>query len=234
MSDNAVAETIARHVAGSEEAFVGLMNDWATAHDLRDTHFSNPHGMDEAMQFSSAHDLAIIGRHILENPILSTIVSTKEQWAASRLLENTNELLGTYPGANGVKTGTTDAAGQCLVASARRGEGWALAVVLGSLDRYADARALLDHYFAGYYRTILRLDASPLARIRDADGEWCPLIARDEVPVLLTRWQARYLCSFLRVETEDVSPGSEVPVGRVSYDLFGQTIAEVPVYAGVY
>ena len=235
VSDNAVAVTIARHVAGSEKTFVDLMNQWVAEHGLRDTHFSNAHGFDETMHFSSAYDLAIIGRQMVRNRILTSIVATKEQWAASRLLENSNELLGTYAGANGVKTGTTDAAGQCLVASARRdGEGWVVAVVLGSQDRYADARALLDYYFAGFFQTSLGLEPSPLARIQVEGGEWHSLAVRDDAQVLLTRWQAGYLRSFLWIDKAKLSPGLGEAVGRVSYDLFGQTVAELPVYIGGY
>ncbi|MCG2768759.1 MAG: D-alanyl-D-alanine carboxypeptidase [Anaerolineae bacterium] len=234
VSDNAVAVTIARHVAGSEKTFVGLMNQWVTEHGLQDTHFSNPQGFDETMHFSSAYDLAIIGRQLIQSRILTSIVATKEQWAASRLLENTNELLGTYAGANGVKTGTTDAAGQCLVASAKRDGGWVVAVVLGSQDRYADARALLDYYFTGYFQTSLSLEPSPLARIQIEGGEWRPLVVRDDAQVLLTRWQVGYLRSFLWIDTANLSPGLGEAVGRVTYDLFGQTVAELPVYIGGY
>lgn len=234
VSDNAVAEIVARHVAGSKSAFVDLMNGWIGEHGLVDTHFANPHGMDEAAHFSSAYDLAIIGCHVVQNRTLSSIVATEEQWAASRLLKNTNELLGAYAGADGVKTGTTDAAGQCLVASASRDEGWALVVVLGSQDRYTDARTLLDHYFAGYVQASLGLEPSPLSRIRDGEGEWHPLVVRNTIPVLLTRWQARYLDSFLRVEEGGVSQDSDEPVGQISFDLFGQIIAELPLYVGEY
>jgi len=234
VSDNAVAEIIARHVAGSQTAFVALMNQWVADHGLKDTHFSDPHGIDAPDHFSSAYDLAVIAGELLRDPLLSAIVATKEQWAASRLLENTNELLGTYPGANGVKTGTTDAAGQCLVASVRRANGWALVVVLGSSDRYGDARTLCDYYFANYVRTVLGLEPSPFARIKDSEGQWRPLLVQDEVPVLLARWQEPYLRSFLRLEAENVARGFGGPVGRVSFSLLGRTISELPVYVGAY
>jgi len=234
VSDNAVAEIIARHVAGSRESFMVAMNSWVAGIGLSDTHFCNPHGLDEANHYSSAHDLAAIGLRLLENPLLAEIVSTREQWAASRLLESTNELLGSYPGTTGVKTGTTDAAGQCLVASARRGESWALAVVLGSRDRYGDARALLDHYFGGYQQVSLGLEPSPLARIRDSEGVWRPLVTRDSARVLMARWQAAYLRSFLRIEVEDITGASDEPVGRMWYLLFDRTVAEFPLYVGAY
>ena len=234
VSDNAVAEIVARHVAGSRESFVTGMNSWVAGAGLNDTHFCNPHGLDETGHYSSAHDLAVIGRRLLESPVLSEIVGTREQWAASRLLESTNELLGSYPGATGVKTGTTDAAGQCLVASASRGESWALAVVLGSQDRYGDAQTLLDHYFEGYQQVSLGLEPSSLARVRDSEGVWHPLVTKDTARVLMARWQATYLRSFLRVEVEEVTGTPDEPVGRMWYLLLDRTVAEYPLYLGVY
>jgi D-alanyl-D-alanine carboxypeptidase (penicillin-binding protein 5/6) len=234
VSDNAAAEIIARHVAGSRESFMVAMNSWLAENGLSDTHFGNPHGLDEANHYSSAQDLVTIGLRLLESPVLAEIVSTREQWAASRLLESTNELLGSYPGASGIKTGTTDAAGQCLVASAERGESWALAVVLGSRDRYGDAKALLDYYFGGYRQVSLGLEPSPLARIRDSEGVWRPLVTRDTVRVLMARWQSAYLCSFLHIEVEEVAGTSDEPVGRMWYLLFDRKVAEFPIYVGDY
>jgi len=232
VSDNAVAEIIARHVGGSYEGFVSEMNTWVQDRGLDDTHFENPHGLDQVNHYSTAHDLAIIARHVMESPYLSEVVGTSEQWAASRLLESTNQLLSTYPGANGVKTGTTDAAGQCLVASARRGQSWALVVVLGSQDRYADASALLDHYFATCDQASLGLTRSPLTRVRDAQGDWRRLEVRETARVLVTRWQVDYLRSFLHVESNGLGATPGEPVGRVSYYLLGRAVAELPVYLG--
>ena len=109
-----------------------------------------------------------------------------------------------------------------------------MVVVLGSQDRYADARALLDYYFNGYFQTSLGLDPSPLARIQVEGGEWHPLAVRGDAQVLLTRWQAGYLRSFIWIDTSKLTPGLREAVGRVSYDLFGQSVAELPVYIEGY
>ena len=83
-------------------------------------------------------------------PLLARIVATPTAEIAGRKLTNTNQLLGAYGGADGVKTGTTDAAGECLVASVTRDDHRLLVIVLGSTDRYADARTLLDYSTAGW------------------------------------------------------------------------------------
>ena len=228
-SDNAAASAIARHVAGSESAFVELMNEWVAEMGLQDTHFMNPHGMDQVSHFSSAYDLAQIARRILAHPILSQIVATRERWAASRLLTNTNELLGRYPGTIGVKTGTTDAAGECLAASVRHGDDYLVSVVLGSTDRYADTRSLLDHYFERFSQVRLRLERDALARLADAEGNQVRLQADTEGNLLLPRWQVGMLRTYRSIPDGDavLRPGSQV--GSLVFYLCKDPIAELPL-----
>jgi D-alanyl-D-alanine carboxypeptidase (penicillin-binding protein 5/6) len=149
-SGNDAAVAIARHVAGDEATFVDLMNAKLAVLGLRDSHFTNPHGLDEPNLYASAYDLAQLARYGLANPEFAAIVSTKT-WHARSLdidVENGNTLLWTYPGATGVKMGWTESAGETLVASAERDGRRVIVAVLGSLDRNADATALLDWGFA--------------------------------------------------------------------------------------
>ncbi len=149
-SGNDAAIEIAEQVAGGEEAFAGLMNARVEASGLNDTHFMNPHGLDEPGHFTSAYDIAMLGAELLRNPDLAFIVGTRSYqpaWNGPRIT-NLNLLLGQYPGALGVKTGYTDQARHTIVAAAER-EGRRFVVsVLGSEDIYADATALLDWAFA--------------------------------------------------------------------------------------
>ncbi len=167
-SGNDAAVTIADHVGrkhlgappdGGVNAFIQAMNDRAGELGLTNTRFKTPHGFDMPGQYSTAEDLAILGREVLKHPLLADIVATRRYKARGFVgvrndlapvyhpLETTNELLGTYRGANGIKTGTTAAAGENLVASAARGNSRLIAVVLGSTDRFSDARTLLDWGF---------------------------------------------------------------------------------------
>ncbi len=149
-SGNDAAVAIARHVAGSEAAFVALMNTKLAELGLRDSHFTNPHGLDDPGLYASAYDLAQLARYGLANPEFATIVGTKTWYARSvgMEVENGNALLWTYHGATGVKMGWTESAGETLVASAERDGRRVIVALLGSLDRNADGATLLDWGFA--------------------------------------------------------------------------------------
>jgi D-alanyl-D-alanine carboxypeptidase (penicillin-binding protein 5/6) len=149
-SGNDAAIAIADEVAGSAPAFVQLMNDKAAQLGLRNTHFVNPHGLDEPGLYTSAYDIALLGRALLEDPDLAQIVRAKRHqpgWDGPELWSG-NELLDLYPGAIGVKIGYTERAGQTIVAAAWRGSRTLIVSVLASWDRYGDAIALLDWAFA--------------------------------------------------------------------------------------
>jgi D-alanyl-D-alanine carboxypeptidase (penicillin-binding protein 5/6) len=228
-SDNVAASVIARHVTGSESTFVRLMNDWVAEMGLQDTHFANPHGMDQGNHYSSAYDLAQIARQVLTHPILADIVMTRERWAASRLMVNTNELLGQYPNLIGVKTGTTDAAGECLVAAVRNADDFLVSVVLGSRDRYADSRSLLDFYFERFSQVRLHLEQNALARRIDVEGNVVPLKTEFDGNLLLPRWQVNLLRTYRLIRTEETGeqPGNQT--GKLVFYLCGGAVAELPL-----
>jgi len=149
-SGNDAAVAIAQAVSGSVPAFVQLMNAKAAALGLDNTHFTNPHGLDETGHYSSARDMAALGRALLAQPELVAVVRTKRYqpaWDGPEVW-NGNELLETYPGMIGVKIGYTERAGQTYVAAAERGGRRVIVSVLSSWDRYGDATALLDWAFA--------------------------------------------------------------------------------------
>ena len=152
VSGNDAALAVARGVAGSESAFVARMNGKAAELGMWDTRFDNPHGMDAPNHYSSAYDLALLGRYAMRNPTFARIAATKEAAAYGRqvyYLHNINRILTEYPGADGIKTGYTDNALQALVASARRQGRWLVVSLVRSHQRYADAIALFDHFFEG-------------------------------------------------------------------------------------
>jgi D-alanyl-D-alanine carboxypeptidase (penicillin-binding protein 5/6) len=149
-SGNDAAIAIAEHVSGSVPAFVELMNQKALSLGLRDTHFENPHGLDGPRIWSSAYDMAQLGRAYLADPDLAAIARTPSYqpgWEGPQLW-NGNAMLNTYPGSLGVKIGYTERAGETIVVAAERGERQLVVSVLGGWDRYGDATALLDWAFA--------------------------------------------------------------------------------------
>lgn len=146
VSGNDAAVQIAEEVGGTLPAFIQMMNDKVDELGLQDTHFANPHGLDENDHYTSAYDIALLGRELLNDPELAQIVHTKHytaDWDGEELW-NGNELLTLYPGVVGIKTGFTERAKQTLVAAADRGGRRLIVSVLGSNDRYADTIALLD------------------------------------------------------------------------------------------
>ncbi len=149
-SGNDAAVAIAEGVAGSVSAFVDLMNAKAEELGLENTHFANPHGLDEAGLYTSAFDAAMLGRALLREPELAAIVATKRYqpaWDGPELW-NGNALLDLYPEAVGVKIGYTEKAGQTIVAAADRDGRRLIVSVLGGWERYSDAIALFEWAFA--------------------------------------------------------------------------------------
>lgn len=152
-SGNDAAITIAEHIGGSVEGFVEMMNRKAGEIGAKDTSFRSPHGLDMTDHYSTAYDLARITKYALENPTFSKIVGTESAYVGMKMVHNTNELLGAYPGADGVKTGYTGQAGRCLVTSVTRNAWRIISVVLGSPTRSARARSsqtILDFAYDNY------------------------------------------------------------------------------------
>jgi D-alanyl-D-alanine carboxypeptidase (penicillin-binding protein 5/6) len=154
---------LAEHLGdGSVDRFVEKMNAKADSMGLKNTHFENPAGVDSPGNYSSARDLVKIARAAIEYPVFVHIVDTEEATISTqnRKIEvfNTNTLLYTYEPANGVKTGTSPAAGPCLVASATNGDESYIAVVLdaaGEGYRFEAARTALEYGFDEYERQAL-------------------------------------------------------------------------------
>ncbi|MCA9373643.1 D-alanyl-D-alanine carboxypeptidase [Candidatus Peregrinibacteria bacterium] len=166
-SANDAAVALAEHNAGSVEAFVEKMNKKATDLGLLSTRFTNPTGLDEDNpgddpehprgNYSSAYDLALLGRYAYGKSFVRRAVSKKELEVAStneaiqHKLTNTNELLGSYLKVLGLKTGTTDLAGECLITVIQNDQGNdILTVVLNSPSRFNETKLLADWTFRTY------------------------------------------------------------------------------------
>jgi D-alanyl-D-alanine carboxypeptidase (penicillin-binding protein 5/6) len=148
-SANDAADALAVHTAGSVTAFVRQMNHEARKLKLSDTHYSNPSGIIDAGNHSSAWDVADLSRQVLAVGSLRRLVSSKFYRPASGApYVNRNELLWTYSGAGGIKTGQTALAGNCLAASATRGGHTLIAVELGAGgSEFAAASRMLNWGF---------------------------------------------------------------------------------------
>lgn len=204
-SGNDAAFALAEHVGGDINGFVALMNAKAVELGLTHTAYTNPHGLDEPGHHTSAADLATLSTIAMADPRFADIVGMRrvDVTTGSRTVtfESSNKLLGTYEGATGVKTGWTNDAGYCVVASAERGAISLVAVVLGASsedDRFEQAARLLDWGFTHYRETQV------------ASAETTAAL----VPV--TDWLDRTV-------TAVVAEGAVVPV----FDLDGEVVSRV-------
>ncbi|HWQ73131.1 MAG TPA: D-alanyl-D-alanine carboxypeptidase family protein [Desulfitobacteriaceae bacterium] len=152
-SGNDACVAIAEHIAGSEQQFLKLMNKKALLLGAHNTHFENTNGLPNKEHYSSAYDLALMACYGLQLPTFASITRLKEtnihfmEPDSFMNVRNTNKLLWNYPLADGVKTGTTTAAGKCLVASATKEGRQLVATVLNAPDRFGDAKKLLEWGF---------------------------------------------------------------------------------------
>ncbi len=151
VSANDAARALARDVGGSEDAFVAMMNDAAGRLGMTGTHAVNPVGLDAAGQHSTARDIVLLGNVLMSDPTFRTTVARTSARLHGQVFPATNDLLGVYAGADGIKTGHTTQAGYCILASATRDGRTVIVAVLGAAtepDRDASATALLDWAFA--------------------------------------------------------------------------------------
>jgi D-alanyl-D-alanine carboxypeptidase len=129
------------------ERFVGAMNAYALSLGMYDTHFMNPHGLDQPGHYSSAYDLALSGWYYLQSQPLRQLGQYQSGTVEGHWIYNVNSFLTRYPGANGVKPGWTDAAGRCLVASATYKGRTVIAVVLDSPNVAGEIDSLMDYSY---------------------------------------------------------------------------------------
>ena len=155
-SGNDAATAIAENISGSVEAFAELMNDKAQTIDMKDSSFSNPHGLDDAEHYSTAYDMAMLTKYAMKNESFRKIVSTKRKNVElngvenSRFLTNHNKLLSMYDHCIGVKTGFTKSCGRCLVSAAENDGVMLIAVTLNAPDDWNDHIAMYENAFSNY------------------------------------------------------------------------------------
>ena len=164
-SANDAASAIAYEISGSIEAFAEKMNEKALQIGAVNTHFTNPHGLDDKSHYTTAKDLALIAAEALNNNKFLEIVSTekciiKNQDGEARLLINHNKLLNLYDGAIGIKTGFTKKSGRCLVGAAERNGIRLISVTINAPDDWNDHKKLFDFGFS-------TLKSIPLTQIKN-------------------------------------------------------------------
>lgn len=153
VSGNDAAVALACATAGSVEGFVGLMNEKAGQLGLKNTHFTNPHGLHDQGHYTSAYDLAVICAAAMQNDEFAGIVGSKEAHVTElhsrerRIIYNKNRFLSRFEGADGIKIGYTKNAGRCLCASASRGGKRYICVIINDPNWFSTAAYLLGDLF---------------------------------------------------------------------------------------
>lgn len=228
-NDGAVA--IAEHVAGSEPAYVAMMNQRADALGLEDTAFLDASGLsDDPAHHATPLDLALLGLEAMRHPDFAEWAGaaqlTVEPFGA---LENRNEMLFSYDGTTGVKTGFTSLAGQCLVASVERDGRTLYAVVLGSDDRVADTTALFDHGFTDYARPTPLRPGEPAATYRTALGDVTLSVAEDLARTVAVGADVQVATRLAPDVALPIEPGS--PLGEAVLLVDGEPATRVALQA---
>ena len=231
-SANDAAVDLAVGVAGSREAFVEQMNQHARQLGLRDTHYANPIGLDDARNYSSARDLARLAARLMQNRIFAAIVdkprAVLRSGAYTRVVHNRNLLIGRYRFVDGVKTGHTSHAGYILVGAAHGHGGKVISVVLGEPSesaRDADSLALLRYGIDQFHKVTAVRPNMPLAyaKVAHHSGMRIALVARRRSTYTLRRGQRLRLQVDAPAELSGPIPAGR-RVGWVRVVYLGRTV----------
>lgn len=225
-SANDAAVALAEHVGGSVPLFTLMMKKKAMALGAYNSNFKNPNGYFKPGQYSTAYDLALIARAAMHNPFFATTVRKNNgeiKWLNKEknlTLSNTNRLLGYYEGCNGIKTGTTSAAGGCLASSAVRGNAWLISVVLASSKRYADSSELLNYGFENFvYVHFKKGQVFEEIKVRGGGSHILRVVPDADVHMIVPRSEA------LNLETKiELKRDLRAPVRK------GQVLGSISVY----
>lgn len=237
-SGNDAAIALGEHVAGSEQAFAALMNQYAKRLGLKNTRFRNATGLSEEGHYSTARDLALLGRALIRDfPKAYSYNRIKEFTVGPITQTNRNRLLWRDPSVDGIKTGHHSKAGYCLMASAQRGDQRLISVVMGSTSdnqRTTDSQALLNWGFR-FFETHRLYDAGkPIATQPVWKGQADEVRLTVAQPLLVTVPRGRYreLKPMMDVPKTLVAPIRKgEAIGTVKVMLGGKVIAQRPLVA---
>jgi D-alanyl-D-alanine carboxypeptidase (penicillin-binding protein 5/6) len=241
-SANDCACAMAEHIAGSEEAFVSMMNSRAAELGMQDTHFVNCTGLDDSEEAkahrTSAHDIALMSRELLKNhPDIkkyTTIwMDTVRQGEFG--LSNTNKLVRFYPGCTGQKTGFTSGAGYCLSASAERDGMELIAVVMGcetSQDRFQSCKRMLDYGFATYALVKPELQGTLTVPVTLGKSREVPAVPGDSSALLIDKALKNSVTTDITMDESVQAPVSKGQrLGTMTVRSGDRVLAQVPMVA---
>lgn len=239
-SANDASVAVAEYIGGSVEGFVKMMNEKAKSLGMNNTHFSNPHGLPDPENYSTAYDIALMSRELVKYPKIfewSTVwVDYLEHTDKKReptMLANTNKLLGKYEGLDGLKTGYHAKAGYCFAGTAKRGNLRLISVVLNSPtsnDRFEDTKKLLDYGFGNFDSMRIAKKDEVLARLPVEKGmrDQVDIIASYDLDILIEKGKDVAIDTKLEIPDKLKAPLSAgQKVGRLIAEQNGKVLGEV-------
>ncbi|MGF7030403.1 D-alanyl-D-alanine carboxypeptidase (penicillin-binding protein 5/6) [Paenibacillus mucilaginosus] len=231
-SGNDASVAMAEKIAGSEEAFVRMMNERAEQLGMKNTKFVNPNGLPAEGHVSSAYDIALMSRELLKHEEITKFTGQYQDYLRKDTpkpfwLVNTNKLVRFYNGADGLKTGYTSEAKFCLSATAKRDNLRVISVVMGEPDtktRNAEVTRLFDYSFSQYTNLPIYKTGDAIGEMKVGKGEVpvVPLTAKHSYSLLLKKGEA---ADGIRHEVQ-LLPDLKAPVAA------GQSIGKIVVYKG--
>lgn len=229
-SANDGAWAMAEYLSGSVAAFVEQMNNKASELGMKNTHFVNPHGLHDENHYTTAYDIALMSLELLRYPQIHEWLTiwADEEFLKGKIkkeegvyLSNSNNLVRFYEGADGIKTGYTTEAGNCISATAKRGDMRLLAVIMkapGRPDLFSEARELLNWGFANFQSLPIVKKGEILGKAKVDKGEITEvnIVAAEDLALLLPKGRAGEVEKELQLESRLKAPlQTESPVGSL-------------------
>ena len=212
-SGNDAVVALAEHIAGTEENFVKMMNDKVKELGLKDTSFKNPHGLDTANHYSSAHDMAMIALELSKHPDVFKYTSIYEDYLRKDTdrkiwLVNTNKLVRFYDGVDGMKTGYTEEAGYCLTATAKKNGMRLIAVAMNEPDsntRNSEVTNMLNYGFSNYYAESVITTKTELGKVEVIKGKdkYVTIVPKENVSIINDKSKEKIKANY-EVKIDDV------------------------------
>ncbi len=235
-SANDACTALGEYIAGSDEAFVKMLNDRASELGMTNTHFENCTGLDDTTEnhLTTAMDVAIMSRELLKHELIMnyTTIWMDSLRGGQTELVNTNKLVRFYEGTTGLKTGTTSKAGCCVSASAMRDGTHLIAVVMGSdnsTDRFETAKAMLNWGFSNYSTVTPAIDSSLIPDVGVINGvieSITPKIPQAQ-PVLIEKGREGDITQTIDLAVDVAAPVEQGQVlGTVTFRLGDEVLGE--------
>ncbi|HHY41400.1 MAG TPA: D-alanyl-D-alanine carboxypeptidase [Thermoanaerobacterales bacterium] len=239
-SANDASMAVAEYIGGSVEGFVKLMNDKAKELGMKNTHFTNPHGLSDPDHYTTAYDIALMSRELVKYPIFfkwSTIwmdyLEHTDKKREATMLANTNKLLGKYEGLDGLKTGFHNKAGHCFAGTAKRGDFRLISVVLNaqnSNQRFEDTVKLLDYGF-GHYDSIKVVEKGMVQKtipVEKGHINEVNVIVPEDVSILIEKGKQDQINTKIDIPEKLSAPLSKnQEVGTLTVEQNGKTVKQI-------